>query len=189
MVLVFFCGVRVDEVDRLNWEDIDFEGRHVILEGAITKKGKRRQNRIADNAFEWLKTIRDALSEEPGQIGVPTGRIAPSDYTQRMRRLRRASGLTAEEYPQNAMRHSFCAYHCNFFRNASDTAWMLGHPNPQLLYNTYNGLVTPSQARKYWQIYPPTVRGQEKEAEIAQDTDEGASFNADRIYPDQGMGS
>jgi integrase len=185
MVLVFYCGVRVDEVDRMNWEDIDFEGRYIILEGAITKKGKRRQNRISDNAYEWLDTIREGLRENSFLRIDPTGRIAPSDYTQRMRRLRRAAGLDAEDYPQNSMRHSFCSYHTNFFQRPRETAWMLGHPDPQLLYNTYNGLVTPSEARRFWQIYPPTVAGQEKEDEIAQDKAWGTSFNAERVYPDQ----
>jgi hypothetical protein len=43
---------------------------------------------------------------------------------------------------------------------------MLGHPDPQLLYNTYNGLVTPNEARLYWRIYPSTEAGREMEGDI-----------------------
>lgn len=161
MVLVFFCGVRVDEVDRTQWEDVNFELKNISLAGAITKKGKRRTNPISDNALMWLRNCYDL-----GKFKV--GRIAPNDYQQRMRRIRRRAGLTAEDYLQNAMRHSFCSYHLERFKTAAETAWMLGHPNPVLLYNTYNGMVSATAAKEYWRIYPPTDDGADTEDRLEQ---------------------
>jgi integrase len=155
MVLVFFCGVRVDEVERCVWDNIDLQRGKITLSADSTKAGRKRINAIPPNAIAWLKACKNI------------GSIAPHDYDQRMRRLRRRAGL---DYPQNAMRHSFAGYHIARHKNAPATAVLLGHPNPSLLYKTYYELVTEDDAERYWNIYP---------AKIAKDMDDEARLAAE----------
>jgi integrase len=140
MALVFFCGVRPEEVERVNWSEIDLERRRLRVEKP--KVGPRRVNEIPKNAYEWLLLCKSK------------GRVAPHDYKQRMKRLRRRSGVV---YPQNGMRHCFAGYHVAQHRDGALTAYMLGHRNPTLLYRTYLEMVTQESAQHYWDVVPDSV--------------------------------
>jgi integrase len=142
MVLVLFCGVRVEEVAKLNWKDVNLKTRFVEISGAIAKKAKRRANTIPLNACEWLR------------LCASDGPIAPRNYVKRMHAIRKAAGI---RYVQNAMRHSFASYHLAMFEDSPKTAFQLGHPNPTLLYNTYRELTTKADAERFWDILPRSV--------------------------------
>ena len=98
LVLILFCGVRVDEVARLKWEDIhlDADKPVVVLGESQTKTGKSRINKIPPNALEWLTLLR------------ATGSIAPPNYEGRMRYLRQKAKA---EFKQNSARISSASYH------------------------------------------------------------------------------
>lgn len=142
MALVLFCGVRVEEVERLTWADVRLDSRRVVLEAAVAKKRKRRVNEISENAYEWLTRCHS------------TAAIAPRNYDNRLRSIRQQAGVT---YGQNSMRHSFASYHVALHENAAKTAFMLGHPDANLLYSTYRDLVSKEDAAKYWEIVPAEV--------------------------------
>jgi integrase len=148
MTLVFFCGVRVDEVARLSWDKVDLQDARVTIESEASKKGRRRVNVIPENALEWLRLCKSS------------GKVAPNDYAQRMKRLRHRAGIS---YPQNAMRHCFSAYHLAKWGDAPKTAFQLGHPNPQLLYNTYYAVVDSADVSRFWEIIPDSVRTMREE--------------------------
>lgn len=166
LALVFFCGVRVDEVERVNWSDIRLtEDTPVVLieEPKITHQ--RRVNALSSNAIAWLDIVK-------GQ-----GRVAPKKYAERMRNLRqrfrtylgkqadaldmnakqKADYLRTMDYKQNSARISFASYHVAMFEDPSQTSLLLGHQNPALLWNTYRALVTKTEAQKYWNINPNRV--------------------------------
>ena len=154
MALVLFCGVRVEEVEKLTWADVRLDTRRVHLEGATTKKRRRRINEISTNALEWL------------QLCQTTGAIAPKNYDNRMRAVRKKAAKV--NYSQNAMRHSFASYHVAMHEEAAKTAFMLGHPDANLLYNTYRDLVSKDDAKRYWDIVPASVvKTREEAAKLA----------------------
>ena len=168
MVLVFFCAVRVDEVGRCGWEQVDLAKLKVRLEGSVTKKARRRVTEIPPNAAEWLKLCKDK------------GRIAPNDYRQRMKRLRRraeAAHPKLGEYPQNAMRHCFAGYHLAKYKNSHLAAALLGHTNAALLYRHYFECVTEEAGEEYWNIVPDSVAL--SRAKQAQHADEQARIEAE----------
>lgn len=140
--LVFLCGVRVEEVEKMEWRLIDLEARLVYVTAKIAKNGKRRVNSIPENALEWLR------------LCAADGRVAPPNYKNRMRAIRRGAKVA---YIQNAMRHSFASYHIAMHENAHSTAMLLGHPNANLLYNTYRHVTTKTEAERYWAILPKSV--------------------------------
>jgi len=134
----------VDEVSRLTWDDIQLNGSKSFVDigGAAAKTNHRRVNNIPSNAAHWLRLCRT------------DGYVAPQNYEKRMQRLRKKAKIN---YPQNSARHCFASYHIAFNRDAAQTAFMLGHPNPALLYNTYRELVSFQGAEKFWDIVPDSV--------------------------------
>jgi integrase len=64
----------------------------------------------------------------------------------------RSSGLT--DWPTNRLRHSFCSYRLAATNNAHLVASELGHTTSQLVHQHYRELVTPEEAKRYWQIEP-----------------------------------
>ncbi|MBN8421697.1 MAG: site-specific integrase [Verrucomicrobia bacterium] len=141
LVLVLFCGVRVEEVSRLTWADIklDEETPVVVLDEGITKTGKSRINPIPSNAQVWLKMLRSE------------GKVTSENYEGRMRYLR---SKAKADFKQNSARISFASYHLARYGNGPKTAFLLGHDNPTLLYNTYKALVTKDESIRYWKITP-----------------------------------
>ena len=144
LALVFFAGVRVDEVSRLSWEKINLDGikSFVDIGAAAAKTNHRRVNTIPQNVVRWLRLCSSK------------GPVAPANYEKRMQRLRKKAKIN---YPQNSARHCFASYHIAFHRDAAQTAFMLGHPNPALLYNTYRELVSFQEAEKFWNIVPDSA--------------------------------
>ena len=159
MTLIFFCGVRVDEVGRLTWSSINFdeEPPSVEVDYADAKESDRRINDLPENAIFWLKECQ------------ATGKISPANYTKRMQRFRKKAGIS---YPQNAARHSFASYHYALHRSATSTASMLGHQDANLLYKTYRELVTKKEAKRYWDIVPAFVLKHREEEACKRDEEE-----------------
>ena len=139
MVLVLFCGVRVDEVDRITWEQVKLDEKKPVVVLDETKANRRRVNPIPDNALKWLVELRS------------TGKITPKNYEGRMRYLRKKAEAEAK---QNAARISFASYHVAMHEDPAKTSMLLGHQNPALLWNTYRALVTKEDAVRYWLITP-----------------------------------
>lgn len=141
LVLVLFCGVRVDEVSRLAWADIRLEEDSpvVVLGEDQTKTGKGRINPIPPNALEWLKAVRGK------------GNVTPQNYEWRMKYLRQKAEAG---FKQNSARICFASYHLAQHEDATKTAFLLGHDKPTLLYNTYKAVVTKEAASRYWKITP-----------------------------------
>ena len=147
MVLVFFCGVRVEEVPRLEWADIRLDRDKPIVDLRKTKKRRRRINEIPENAVFWLRLCGS------------TGSVAPRNYTKQMQRFRNKAGIA---YPQNAARHCFASYHLQCFGDAAKTAIILAHRNPSLVYQTYREVVTADDAARYFEILPKSVEEERK---------------------------
>jgi site-specific recombinase XerD len=175
LVLTYFCGVRMEEVTRIKWEDIKLEEEIPIIVIDYPKiTHQRRINTLSDNAIEWLKKCKDK------------GDVAPPNYIERMQRLRQRfirdqkKQIEAEKQPkdetgtrkkkprkeyyfpkgvdlsyhQNSARICFASYHIAAYGKPGETSLMLGHQNSALLWNTYRALVTKGDAEKYWRIKP-----------------------------------
>jgi integrase len=152
LVLVFFCGVRIEEASRINWDQIHLNGSKSFVDIVEAKNNRRRVNVVPANATHWLRAC------------YTDGAVAPDNYEKRMQRLRKKAKIA---YPQNCARHCFASYHIAFHGDAAKTAAQLGHPNAVLLYNTYRQLVAEEAAREFWDIVPKFVTDQriaEKEA-------------------------
>jgi integrase len=133
----YFCGLRSAEMERISETEIKAE--FVEVTAAKAKTRRRRLVPILPNLKAWL------------QLG---GQLPLHDINNRMRwftdALRKKHGI---DWPHNVTRHSWCSYHLAQFRNAGETALQAGH-SEQMLFQHYRELVTPDQAREFWNIIP-----------------------------------
>ena len=139
LVLVMFCGVRMDEVTHISWDKIKLEENKPVVVLDKTKANRRRVNIIPRNALAWLKELWTE------------GQIVGQDFEGRMKYLRKASKSLPK---QNSARICFASYHVAMWEDPAKTSMLLGHKNPALLWNTYRALVGKQEAKRYWQITP-----------------------------------
>ena len=78
--------------------------------------------------------------------------MTPPKYRELLDAARESAGI--EQWPHNALRHSFASYHLAQFRDAAALALELGHTNSNLVFQHYRQLVAPKQAIRYWKITP-----------------------------------
>src|SRR5262249_59596050 len=83
------------------------------------------------------------------------GNVTPQDrfeFRQLFEEVRKAAGI--DQWPDNALRHSFASYHVAKFRDAKGLALEMGHTDSGMLFNHYRALVRPREAERYWNIRP-----------------------------------
>lgn len=101
-----------------------------------SKTRQRRLVTIRENCKAWLR------------LG---GEMPPVNWRKEFDYVRRKAGLY-DNWPQDAMRHSFVSYHYAE-HGASETAKQAGH-SEQILFKHYREIVTPDAAKEFWAILP-----------------------------------
>jgi integrase len=141
LVIGAFAGLRPEEINKLRWEDLDFEERTIRVNASVSKTRKKRFAEISDNLLTWLQPYT-------GRSGL----VAPPN----LQKLRRATMKAAriEKWPQDVLRHSFASAHYAFHKDPARTAMLLGHRDQDMLLTHYRGLIKPSEAARYWSTTP-----------------------------------
>jgi integrase len=135
-----FAGLRVAEIERLDWREIDLRGKLIEVTAAKAKTRQRRHVTIAANLAEWLRLV--PADRRTGQV--IKGQVRVDRFAER-------AGVT--EWPKNALRHSFVSFHLARHRDAAVTAGQAGH-DQNMLFANYRELVKPGPATAYWKIRP-----------------------------------
>jgi integrase len=136
-----FAGLRRAELERLEWKEVDLQSGLIEVTASKAKSARRRFVKIQPNLADWLQSY--------GQL---SGKATPPNYSELFDSAREAAGI--QEWPQNALRHSFASYHLARFNDAAALALELGHTNSNLVFQHYRQLVKPKQAERYWKIEP-----------------------------------
>jgi len=135
-----FAGLRVSEIKRLDWGDVDLVGGFVHVSA---KKSKTRSRRIVP--------ILDALRAWITPVAKTSGPIIQPNFRRRSTAARETAGI--KDWPDNAMRHSFVSYRLADTGNAAQTAMESGH-DQAVLFRHYRELVRPNIAKRYFSIRP-----------------------------------
>jgi integrase len=135
-----FAGLRRAEIERLDWSEIDFESGLIQVKAEKAKGARKRFVTMQPNLREWLLPLRKHKGN------VTSGEM----FRQAFEQARIAAGI--EEWPDNALRHSFASYHLAHFKNAASTALELGHHDSRVTFAHYRELVKPKDADQYWNI-------------------------------------
>lgn len=149
-----FAGLRVAEISKLDWQNVDFESGHIEVSAAKSKTRRRRIVPILDSLRAWITPI----AKTSGPILLP-------DFRKRQEAARNAAGfkpetedqksskITLREWPQNGLRHSFVSYRLASTNNAAQTALESGH-DQSVLFAHYREVVKPKAAERYFGIRP-----------------------------------
>jgi integrase len=136
-----FAGLRRAELEQLDWKEIDRQSGLIEVIASKAKSARRRFVHIQPNLAKWLQPY-----------GRLSGNVTPPKYRELLDAAREAARI--EEWPHNALRHSFASYHLARFNNAAALALELGHTSAHLVFQHYRQLVKPKEAERYWKIIP-----------------------------------
>ena len=152
-----FAGLRSAEVEKLDWCEVDIDSGHIEVKAAKAKTARRRLVPISENLAAWLKPL--VKSEGP---------VAPEGLRKRFDAVKRkvgfgtpgsetedekAAGVKLQEWPQNALRHSFGSYRLASCHDAARVSLEMGN-SPQMVFAHYRELVKAKDAERFWKIAP-----------------------------------
>lgn len=190
-VVGWFCGIRVEEIGRAGWKDLDkeaeqggdserkdFTGWEITVWANKEKSGIDKVVAVPENAKHWLELCEAHWDNAGIKKACTNESFAADDHTQRMKKLRsKFTKETGIELPQNTARHSFASHHLAMCGDAKLTAERLGHKSdPSTLNQWYRAGMKPSYAEKYFDIFPEAeekCRKEEVEAKIQESIDLG----------------
>lgn len=169
LTLSFFCGIRRATIERLDWRDVRFEEKRVIVPKHKGKNQTRYQVTLQENALAWLRPY----VRESGSLLAPVRAVnregmafgAPSSTATR-RLILEAASRAGISLPDNVGRHTFISMHVAAFESIDKTS-LEGNTSPAMIKGTYLDIVTRAEAERYWAIYPqlslirPSSRGRD----------------------------
>jgi len=137
--IALFAGVRVAEIKKLDWRDVDFESGFIHVAAATSKTRSRRLVPILPNLDAWLRPL------------AKKGPIITRDIRVHHEAAREAAGI--RPWPDNAMRHSFVSSRLAASGDAARTALESGH-DQAVLFKNYREVCRPKDAALYFAILP-----------------------------------
>lgn len=159
VTLALFCGIRTEELKKLDWKDVRIDEGFVTISSKIAKKRSIRNVTLSPTAMAWLSLCK--VKE-----GAVTRSEFFNDYDHRFRKLLFAAKFTKKvkegdkervviDWKKNAMRHSFGSYHFALHGDSIKTSNELGHSQgDNVLFKHYRALSTKEQAESYFAIAP-----------------------------------
>jgi integrase len=156
IALGLFAGLRPEaELWHLDWRAIDLKER--LIDISVSKNSaSHRFVKISDNLVAWLKPYRQ-----------DSGPVSPKGDAYHAR-LQKARAEAAQElsqayllspalndWPQDALRHTFASMHYAAFKHAAETAEQMGHAGGlRIFFRHYRNRVKPAEAGRFWQLLP-----------------------------------
>jgi integrase len=140
-----FAGLRVAELQRLEWSEVDFDEKLINVAAHKSKTAQARWVPMTENLVAWLEPYRKAR-----------GLVVPKFGKRELIESTRAAAGIADwgHEKANALRHSFCSYHLAFHKDSARTAHDAGHMDSKMLFSNYNNRVKQEAAFKYFSIAP-----------------------------------
>jgi integrase len=135
-----FSGIRMAELNRLDWKAVDLERGIIELRAGQAKTGSRRVIPITDNLAAWLEPFERE------------GMVVPSVKSHHRAVAALARSLKIE-WPRNVLRHSFISYRIAKVKSADQVALEAGN-SPSIIFKHYRELTTEDQADKWFGIVP-----------------------------------
>lgn len=144
LVIGAFAGIRMAEIHRLEWKDIDLQRGFIHVGADKSKTAKRRLVKIEPVLASWLASY----SDRAGKVWEHT----EGYWWVNMREILAEAKLT--DWPDNALRHSYASYWLAKYQNANELALYMGHTTTAVIFQHYRELVTPDEADRYWKLFP-----------------------------------
>ncbi len=132
-----FAGLRRSELCALEWSEIDIKARTIEVKGAKAKTRQRRIVTISDTLAEWLalapKSAHPAPSRNEDFCSERLKNLCSERLDEGGSLIRKA---IVDNWPRNALRHSFGSYHYGQYRDENRTAAEMGN-SPAVVFRHY----------------------------------------------------
>ena len=146
-----FCGLRADEVARLEWSDLLPSG-HIQIGSDKAKTGRRRLTPVPANLLNYLISIRQPNGYIFG--GLKGGNVSALQIA--LKEVRQT--LKGLKWGRNALRASALSYRLAQTKDAAATALEMGN-SPAVLLRDYRELTTAEEAENWFNIDPSSPDG------------------------------
>jgi integrase len=134
-----FSGIRMAELNRLDWSAVDLERGHIELRASQAKTASRRIIPITDNLRAWIEPL-----QRKGKV------VRTALLHREVTALTRALKL---EWPRNVLRHSFISYRIAKVKSADQVALEAGN-SAAIIFKHYRELATEAKADAWFGILP-----------------------------------
>lgn len=138
-----FAGLRPSEVGGLDWKEVDFKRKRIVVTKQTSKVRRKRFVKMSDNLAAWLLPYRKK-----------SGPVSPPEVTMRRYRAKLIEKEAISKWIPDGLRHSFGSYHVAQCGDAGQTAHQMGHTSLRTLYKHYVDAVVEEDAKEYWDILP-----------------------------------
>jgi len=138
LALGAFAGLRMAELQRLDWKEIDLIRGFVIVDASKAKTRQRRLVPISDNLKQWLTPYQEA-----------SGPVCLHQRPQ----LAAAKLCEGLQWQENGLRHSYISYRLAILHDTARVALEAGN-SPEVIFGHYRELVTPEDAKAWFEIRP-----------------------------------
>jgi integrase len=108
-----FAGLRMPEIVKLDWQDVNFEKGFIDVGILKAKTRMRRHAPLTDNLRAWLQPIAK-----------PVGKIISGGLRKRHEAAREKAGI---QWQANILRHSFVSYRLADTQDSAKVALESGH--------------------------------------------------------------
>lgn len=162
VVLGMLGGIRPAEIERLDWEAVDLDEKHVIVLATDAKTAARRVVDLTDEAVAWLRLIPMPLRSGPilakkgwvdewtifrrelgWNVGRKTKHLVPP-----------VAPMVHGKWPHDAMRHTFASMHWAEHQNEALLQVQMGHRSAKMIHEHYRAVKTRAEASIFWRFTP-----------------------------------
>jgi integrase len=133
-----FAGLRMAELQRLDWSEIDLDRGFITVAASKAKTRQRRLVPISDNLKLWLTTCKQAI-----------GPVCAHKRPQ----LAAAALCDGFAWAKNGLRHSYISYRLAIVHDTARVALEAGN-SPEVIFTSYRELVTPETAKAWFDAIP-----------------------------------
>lgn len=144
LALGAFTGIRMAELMRLEWKEVNFHTGFVEVMGRKAKSRSHRSVEMHPNLLAWLAPY----AGRTGCIWNGT----ENTFRYFLRPILKATGV---KWAKNGLRHSYASYHLQKYNNVNKLALDLGHTSSDLIFSNYRALANKTDAERYFGITPP----------------------------------
>lgn len=142
LIAANYSGIRLAEIARLKWSDIDWDEGAFVLKTEITKTSNRRMAYFPPGVKEGLKKI----AEEAERRGI--AKLLYGNPLKRTSKLREEAKVA---HRKNGNRKAYISYAMALTRNANEIAEQCGN-SAQEIQRTYKGLTSKTIAEEWFKV-------------------------------------
>jgi integrase len=144
LTIGYFAGIRIEEISKLDWKDINLKEKYIFIDEEVAKVSVARKVHLEDNLIEWLKPYEKK-----------SGRVAFWNYDIMQDHLRDLYKVCRIKRLQNVARHSYATYHAKKHNNVGWLIDNMGHEDIKMLKRHYmNGRADADSANEFFDIRP-----------------------------------